>query len=901
MTLLQAFYTQLDRNDGLAIAVKAGDAVIDYAELNRRASEIAATLADHNFTEERIVAVALQRGTDMVAAILACAKADIVYTPLDPTNAAARMAYQLEHSGAELLVIDRLTLEQLQPSVDAGRLRLPSVTVTDDLKVAPKDVARFSHSTPTSGSTAYVVYTSGSTGRPKGVAVGHDAVAVYLRAASERLGWSDGDIFATVSTIAADLGNTVIMGSLYCGGTLHVMDYETATSGEAFATYCQAHALDVLKIVPSHFQSLWQSVARDQRQNLLPRQLVFGGEILPPELVEEILQTQPECQIFNHYGPTETTVGVLMAAVRSADNGSIALGRSNPGTAMMLCDRAGEPVPSRCKGELYLGGMQLAEGYWRQDALSRERFVNALFFRGDATLGDTSRWYRSGDRVWFDERGICHYAGRCDLQVKIRGYRVELGEIEQAIGRLEGVRSAIVDYRSNGGERQDDVERSLVAYVVMDDGAHMDIMSLRSHLKNQLPDYMLPRHLVLLKRLPLNRNGKVDRIALPDPVADQDKNVLIPRYPLEAVLVEMFEAVLGLDKISVMDDFFALGGHSLAAVKVSAMIRQRLCPQLETTALFDYSSVAALAAYIREQQFSPADDGVSSQGFFVPLNAEQPDVLLCVASNTRKILLYQPLAKRLAGKIHVLVLDPHALVWSSRLRPSSIDGILASGTVFGDALQAYLKERFPAGVRSLNVLGWSFGGVIAQQLAATIASVQKINALTIVDSRLETRDPQIAADPLLRYIEHLPESARGVFHNFSAMQHDQWRERIASAPAGDAVGEALAIAKEQGLFDDGTGYSPDDMREYIEAQEHFHQLVANHSVAAVDVPLTIIWAGDTLKGWKERGKEAPDWAALCGVKASVYTVDSAHDSILATDALLDLVSAMLMGESAHLT
>lgn len=897
-TLLQAFYRQVDAQP-TALAVRGGDEALDYQSLNERAAAMASAILEYARAGS-VVALGLDRGVDMVSAILACAKAGVTYTPLDPANAPARLEYQLQHSGAVMVLVDAPTQAQLIDRLPQEAIALPML-VTDSIAAVDTDSEPFLRAHETTESLAYIVYTSGSTGLPKGVAVSHKSVAVYLRSVSSRLDWQPGQTFATVSTISADLGNTVILGSLYAGGELSVIDYTTATDGDLFANFCAAHPIDVLKIVPSHFESLWQTARPQRRQNLLPSQLIFGGEVLSRSLVDDVLAVQPDTQVVNHYGPTETTIGVLMAGVAAGADSAIPLGTPNPGTAMMLCDVAGEPLPAGCCGELYIGGQQLAEAYWNEPGLTQERFLKREWISSGNGADGFQRWYRSGDCVWFDGEGQAHYAGRCDQQVKIRGYRVELGEIDRCVGDLEGVRSCVTHLFDQWADASRAAESRLVAYLVLDEGSRMDLGELRTSLAHKIPDYMLPQHLVLLPRLPLNRNGKLDRSRLPAPEVGESASYCAPRCPLEKDLSRLFAQVLDRPKVGVLDDFFALGGHSLGAVRIAALVRQHLCPQLATTALFDYPSVAMLAAHVRELKFEPAGQSPPREGLFVPLNEPVADVLLCVASNTRRTLRYVPLANALSGRYHVVALDPRTLVWSSQLSPASHGSIAESGPVYAAALTTYLAGLFPDGITSLHLLGWSFGGVLAQQIAASMGEHDLLHSLTIVDSRLHSRDANTAADPLLRYTRHLPHKAQLALQQLPESQLDSWRARIASAPADSQVTEALAIAQENGLFDGDTTYGPDDMREYMEAEEHFHRLLEHHRVSPCAVPLNLIWASETLANWREQAVPAPQWSDLCGQPAAVYELPASHDNILAQDAFAHLVDDVLQSHSERRT
>jgi acyl-coenzyme A synthetase/AMP-(fatty) acid ligase/acyl carrier protein len=440
-----------------------------------------------------------------------------------------------------------------------------------------------------------VLYTSGSTGVPKGVAVRHRNLVNYTQFISRKLTLEPGLQFATVSTIAADLGNTCIYPALVSGGCLHLISYEAATDSAQFSAYLNRYPIDVLKIVPSHLGALLR--ASDGRPLLPRRHLILGGETLKPELLEQIRATGAACRVLNHYGPTETTVGSLTfeteeyESVRRWSPASVPIGRPVANTQVYILDEQRQPVPVGTIGELYIAGAGVAEGYWQQPELTAERFL-ADPFRGEG------RMYRTGDRARWMPSGVVEFLGRADDQVKIRGFRIELGEIETVLAEHAGVRQAVVlaSEAENG-------EKRLVGYIVPKTHPAPSSEQLQQHLAQKLPDYMVPGLFVTLDKLPLTANGKLDRKALLEMEAQgPEREYVAPRTPVEEVLAGMWQELLKLERVGIHDDLFKLGAHSLLATQLISRVRRTFQVEVPLRAMFEAPTVAGLAQRIEAAQ-----------------------------------------------------------------------------------------------------------------------------------------------------------------------------------------------------------------------------------------------------------------------------------------------------------
>jgi amino acid adenylation domain-containing protein/non-ribosomal peptide synthase protein (TIGR01720 family) len=568
------------------IAVVFEDQQLTYAQLNTRANQLAHHLQALGVGCETIVALCIDRSLDMVVGLLGILKAGGAYLPLDPILPNERLAFMVKDAGASVI----LTQQHL-----AQRLSKPSTSVVC-LDTNWEEIARQPEENPptevTPENLVYVIYTSGSTGKPKGVAIAHQQLLNYLHGILERLDLPVGSSFATVSTIAADLGNTAIFPPLCTGGCLHVISQERATNPEALAEYCEYHAIDCLKIVPSHLNALLSAA---HPEKIMPRKrLILGGEALSWQLVEKIREHAQNCQIVNHYGPTETTVGVLTYLVPSEPIGhqseTVPLGRAIANTQVYILDHHLRAVPIGVLGELYIGGDSLARGYLNQPELTTEKFIRNPF---KSQKFGSERLYKTGDLARYLSDGNIEFLGRIDHQVKIHGFRIELSEIESVLSQHSAIRETIVLARED-----EPGKKRLVAYIVPNQQSEFSVSDLRNFLKEKLPEYMLPTAFVRLKALPLTPNGKVDRQALPTPDSvrpELEGRFVAPRTSVEKTIARIWTQVLGRDKVGIYDNFFELGGDSISSIQIVARLNQAGL-QLTPKQMFEYPTVAGLAA-----------------------------------------------------------------------------------------------------------------------------------------------------------------------------------------------------------------------------------------------------------------------------------------------------------------
>ncbi|MGH7560840.1 MAG: amino acid adenylation domain-containing protein [Gemmatimonadales bacterium] len=566
-------------------ALVVGEESVTYRELLARARLLGDRLRVLGVGPGVTVGLCLERGTDAIAAVLGIWDAGGAYVPILPDQPAARLATCLRTSEARV-VVTRSAHRGLLPS-DATILDLDADDATSEpvggngppIALDPDHLA-------------YVLFTSGSTGEPKGVAVTQRNLLHYVRAVSSVLGidGKEGWHSATVSTLAADLGHTALFPPLVAGGTVHLLPNDVTTDASRFQAYLEQHPVDLLKITPGHFAAL--AGARPAAAHLPHRWLVLGGEACPWSLVEAV-RAVGRCRVLNHYGPTEATVGVCVFEPGSRDvsawaPATVPIGRPLPNATAHVLDAAGELCPVGVPGELWLGGAGIARGYVGRDDLTSERFVRR----------NGERLYRTGDRVRRLPTGDLEFLGRLDTQVKIRGYRVELGEIEALVAAQPGVQQAAVMLRGD----------ELVGYLVA--GPECTDSVLGSALGARLPDYMVPSAWVRLDRLPLNPNGKVDRVALPAPSPVAAAGDGAPTSDVERRLALLWADVLKKPSVGIHENFFALGGHSLLAIRLLGRIARTFGARLPLRTLFDHPTVAELARVLEPS--SPTEETLRS-------------------------------------------------------------------------------------------------------------------------------------------------------------------------------------------------------------------------------------------------------------------------------------------------
>ncbi|MGW0580898.1 amino acid adenylation domain-containing protein, partial [Streptomyces sp. NPDC002920] len=544
-----------------APAVVFEDTVLTYAGLDARANRLAHALLGRGIGAEDIVALTLPRGPELVVAVLAVLKTGAAYLPVDPEYPAARRAFMLEDA-QPALVLDDLSMADGQPDTD------PEVAVDGR-------------------HPAYVIYTSGSTGVPKAVVMPSAALVNLLRWHHRSVGGGPGTRTAQFTAAGFDVSVQETLSALLFGKTLVVPTEEQRRSAELLTAWLERHRVEELFAPTLVLEAVAEAAEEHGRPLPDLRTIAQAGEAMRlGGALRRLAARRPDRRLHNHYGPAETHVVTAYALPADLDDCPlpVPVGRPVDHTRALVLDAALRPVPPGVPGELYLAGVCLARGYLHRPALTAERFV------ADPYGPPGARMYRTGDLARWRTDGELEFLGRADHQVKVRGFRIEPAEIEVALAAHPAVARAAVVSRAD----------RLVAYVVPAPGGSAVPAALLGHLRDRLPDHMVPGTVVVLDALPLTPNGKLDRAALPAPTAPDARGSRAPRTPREEILCDLFAEVLGVERAGTDDDFFDLGGHSLLATRLVSRVRATLGVELPLRSLFEAPTPAGLAVRLAD-------------------------------------------------------------------------------------------------------------------------------------------------------------------------------------------------------------------------------------------------------------------------------------------------------------
>ena len=839
-TLPELFASQVARTPD-AVAAVFEDARLSYGELDARASQLAHHLRALGVGPEVVVGLCIERSLEMLIGLLGILKAGGAYLPLDPDYPRERLAFMLADAAAPVLVT-RAALRAQLPSHDAriGGAR------SDEAHIVCLDadwpaIARQPTTPPRSGLTpqnaAYVIYTSGSSGTPKGVIVDHASLTNKILTLGPEFGAGPGFRIALLSSPAFDPSIEQMALPLAHGASIVVISDTIRESPEGFWGYVRHKGVDLLNCTPSLLESLISSAP----DGVSLRHLVLGGEPFMIELRRKISTHLNVANITNLYGPTETTIDAVGFTVEEDQPGPyIPIGRPLPNYRAYVLNAELEPVAVGECGELYIAGAGLARGYLGQAGLTAERFAADPY----GTAG--SRMYRTGDLARWRADGVLEFLGRADAQVKVRGFRIEPGEIEAALVRHGSVAQAAVIARADGGRSE-----RLVGYVVAAAGQLPVARELRAHLAETLPEHMVPSAFVMLDRLPLTPNGKLDRRALPAPEYSALAGWRLPRTPQEELLCALFAEVLGVERVGIEDNFFALGGHSLLATRLISRIRSTLGAEIAIRSLFEAPTVEALAQRLNANR--PDQSPLEVLLPLRPSGSLRP--LFCMHPGGGMSWSYSGLMRHLPAERPIYGLQARGIM-QPQMAPHTLDEMAA------DYL-ALIRKVQPAG--PYNLLGWSFGGLVAHAIATRLQDQGETVALLAVLDSYPIDGPGVpAGDTELDDEKLLADQLRalGYYRGEEPLQ----------------ISGALDILRKAG-----------DILSNLEE----HQVAAVIQVLKKNTRLALNFrpqrfAGDMLFFAATRGEAPPEverWTPYVSGKIVVHEVDCEHVHMMKPDAL----------------
>ena len=589
-----AVFSAVAAANGARVALACGAHRWTYAELDQRAETIARGLIAKGVQPGSTVGLSMGRSPETVAAILGVLKAGAAYVPFDPAYPAAQLAFVLEDSAPALVLTQRAA------GGPADTVKFPSTTTLDidtDFIADAATVGALPVVEPED--CAYIMYTSGSTGRPKGVRVPHRAI-LRLVIDNDFADFGADETVLQLAPLAFDASTFELWAALLHGGRLAILS-STHPSLDEIAATIASHGVTTAWLTAG----LFHLMVDHQLDGLRPlRQLLAGGDVLSVSHVDRLLAALPSLRLINGYGPTEnTTFSCCYTIPRERPPGPIPIGTPIRHSEALILDSALTPVADGTIGELFVGGPGLALGYLHRPALDAERFIAHPF---DPTPG--ARLYRTGDLARRRADGNIEFHGRADRQVKINGKRVELDEIEAALRRHAAVRDSAVTLIETAGE-----PRRIAAYVTPAKDSALAVETLRTFLRSELPDYMLPASITVLERFPLSPTGKLDRAKLPVPARGPDAvpHTAAPRNEIEAALLAIWQDVLGTQAVGRDDNFFDIGGTSLQMMKVHAAICATLAKKPTIVDLFTYPRLSMLAAWLTQPESHARNEAVS--------------------------------------------------------------------------------------------------------------------------------------------------------------------------------------------------------------------------------------------------------------------------------------------------
>ncbi len=746
-TLVDLFEEQVNKTpDNIALVFE--EQSLTYQELNQKANQLAHFLhQNYQIKPDTLIGICVERSLDMAIALLTVLKAGAAYVPVDPSYPEERIKYILENSKISLLLTQSFINNKLSgffsdfsgQLINLDRLNFESFPCHNlALQSKPNDLA-------------YVIYTSGSTGQPKGVMVEHKGLCNLALVEIETFDVHPSSRVLQFASFSFDAFIWEVLMAWGGGATLYLGNKDNLMPGLPLVERLRDDAITHITLPPSALAVLpWENLPSLQT-------IIVAGEACSPELVKKWSQGR---NFFNGYGPTEGSVCATIAKYTSFEE-KITIGRPIPNVQVYILDSHLQPVSIGVPGELHIGGAGLARGYLDRPDLTAEKFIEVNL------LGKIERIYKTGDLAKWQNDGNIEFLGRIDHQIKLRGFRIELGEIEAVLLKHPAIKEVIVNLHKTENNQQ------LVAYVT---GELIDDLSqqLKQHLKTHLPDYMIPSQIIRLDKFPLTPNGKIDRQALPHPNHESQSLYEAPRNNIEQQLTEIWSLIVECEKISIHDNFFDLGGHSILAIKLLNEIQKNFNQELSLTSLFQNPTIAQLAQQLSQFEVQP-----SISDLLVLQPSGQKISIFCVAGSNGHAFYFRDFAMNFADEHPVYGLETPGRDGSHPL-PISVEDHASS-------LIKTLQQKQPKGPYIL--IGYSSGCSVALEMAFQLEQQGEIiSLLGIFDAGLVANPDYITKrsdlDWIWNMIERI-EAVKGIslglhYEQLAAQSDDQNRWYLAA-------------------------------------------------------------------------------------------------------------------------
>jgi len=836
---------------------------LTYLELDRDSGHLANVLSRQGVLKGDLVGLFLPRNASLIISILGIFKSGAAYVPLDVNLPQERLKFIAKDAGLRLLI----SSEELSAELACTGLTVLSF---EDAMAEPWS-GDFTPGDTGQGELAYVIYTSGTTGNPKGVCIGFEALLNYSQGIWKRMKMNASDSFATISSIAADLGNTSIFPPLIHGGEVVIIPEDHATDASLLADWLTRWPVDCLKIVPSHMMSLLH-LARAGK--LLPRKLlILGGERCSSDIVGTVRDIAPDLRIINHYGPTEATIGSLTWEIPPDAGRSTSvfpIGFPLDNTSVYIAGRGLQFLPKGVPGEIILSGKNIARGYMNQPQLTLEKFADDPFRQGE-------RIYFTGDIGRMNEIGAVVFEGRRDHQVKIRGYRVETREIENVLNAYPAIEQSVVLIPENMTSVS-----SVQAAISLKQGIDYDENTLRQWLSHHLPSYMIPSAFYVLKRIPLTPNGKTDFKELQRTIEGTTVGKRpsgSPRDLTELRLLNIFKDILKTDKVGIENGFFDLGGHSLLAIQLFAAIEKEFQIYLPLATLFERGSVMKLAELIR------TSGGIQQSTCLVPVRpGSGKKQLFLVHPAGGNVLCYYELSKELGKEYSVYGLQ------AAGLQGKPVNNVI-------DMARYYLEEvSLPECIDDLILGGWSMGALIAFEMARQVREKSgESPRLMIIDQLAPIEDSGTAVKQDIDPVDRMLVFAGKVAHLVDRPLGISAESLNGKSP--EAQSEIFLKAFKS------VNLVPDDMKitdfhGYLEMMIHHNEITSACRPGTFDGKTLLIRAEESLPPFDGQG-EVPlrasdlDWGRWIKKNLEITNIPGNHVSIIAQPCVKQIALALM--------